>query len=121
MGHWGTKAWENDEAGDWFNELFRESCIREVVRRALECDVKQDFAVVRAAAFMLIQLGNAYIWPVEYLEDDLRLAVTQLESARDFIASQQPDSDLEAYIELLDHEISALLVRIEEQQPDNRH
>lgn len=118
MGYWGHKAWENDEAADWFDDLFEESKFREIVRRALERDVKEDLAEVRAAAFMLIQLGDSYIWPIDHLDDDNRLAVKQLKAARELIVSQLPDPELESYIKQIDLEIAVLGSRLEESQPD---
>lgn len=78
MGTWGTKAWENDSAADWFGDLMDKTQLAEQVRTALAMNPEEDPEIVRAAAHVVEQLGHAYIWPIQSLDQDVRLAIDAL-------------------------------------------
>lgn len=81
MGAWGTAAWDNDDAADWFGELFTSTKLAQRVEKALKTkDVEEYAGKIRAAAYMLVVLGRVYIWPVEDLDRHLRLAIEKLEA-----------------------------------------
>ena len=81
MGAWGEAAWDNDDAADWFGELFAATKLAQRVEKALKTkDVEEYAAKIRAAAYVLVALGRVYIWPPEDLQRHLRLAIEKLEA-----------------------------------------
>jgi len=81
MGAWGTAAWDNDDAADWFGDLFAATKLAQRVEKALKTrDVEEYAGKIRAAAYMLVALGRVYIWPVDDLDRHLRLAIEKLEA-----------------------------------------
>jgi hypothetical protein len=81
MGAWGTAAWDNDDAADWFGDLFAATKLAQRVEKALKAkDVEEYAGKIRAAAYMLVALGRVYIWPVDDLDRHLRLAIEKLEA-----------------------------------------
>jgi hypothetical protein len=81
MGAWGTAAWDNDDAADWFGDLFATTKLAARVEKALqEEDVEEYAGKIRAAAFVLVALGRVYIWPIDDLHRHLRLAIEKLEA-----------------------------------------
>ncbi len=80
MGAWGHEAWDNDDAADWFGDLFAKTKLAARVEKALNTkDVEEYAGRVRAAAYILVALGRGYIWPSEELDRHLRLAIEKLE------------------------------------------
>ena len=81
MGAWGTAAWDNDDAADWFGDLFAATKLAARVEKTLKKkDVEEYAGEIRAAAYMLVALGRVYIWPVEDLDRHLKLAIKKLEA-----------------------------------------
>ena len=78
MGTWGGAPWDNDHAADWFGRLFDETHLRDRVVEGLRSPL-QRFETIRAAAHVLVQLGQVYIWPIDSLDQDLELAASRLE------------------------------------------
>ena len=80
MGAWGAAAWDNDDAADWFGDLFAATKLAQRVEKALKTkDVEENAGKVRAAAYMLVALGRVYIWPVDDLDRHIKLAIEKLE------------------------------------------
>ena len=81
MGAWGTAAWDNDDAADWFGDLFDDTKLAQRVEKALKTkDIEENSGKIRAAAYMLVALGRVYIWPVDDLDRHLKLAIEKLEA-----------------------------------------
>lgn len=81
MGTWGNAAWDNDDAADWFGDLFAATKLAARVEKTLKKkDVEEYAGEIRAAAYMLVALGRVYIWPVEDLDRHLKLAIKKLEA-----------------------------------------
>jgi hypothetical protein len=81
MGAWGNAAWDNDDAADWFGNLFPATKLAARVEMTLKTkDVEEYAGRIRAGAYMLVALGRVYIWPVEDLDRHLRLAIEKLEA-----------------------------------------
>lgn len=78
MGTWGAQPWENDEAMDWFASLLAESGFAEEVERTLRENPSESPEEIRAAAFIIGQLGRPEIWPHENLDACLQLAKSRL-------------------------------------------
>ena len=69
MGAWGIKAWENDEAADWFGAFMEKvdtNFILEEAERMLK--TSDDFDGIRAIAYVLGHFGKVYIWPIEEID-----------------------------------------------------
>lgn len=75
MGAWGTKAWENDPAMDWYERWMVETDFIDQVDRTLAFDVQEDCEEIRAAASMLWMLNEPDIWPAGYYEQFVDRAV----------------------------------------------
>src|SRR5262245_2267716 len=82
MSAWGKAAWENDYAGDWYDDLFEVTGLAQHVENALNQDVEDNAEVIRAAAYLLVVLGHEGIWPLDDLDRHLALAITKLEAVR---------------------------------------
>lgn len=108
MGAWGTAAWANDSAADWFGDLFDTTGLAKHVEDALNRDPEDDPDVIRAAAFLLVQLGRVYIWPVHDLDNHLALAISKLEAVRGLEEFQEA----EGFVEGIDAEIAELRSRL---------
>lgn len=105
MGAWGSTAWDNDDAADWFGELFETTNLARHVEKALnERDLEEYAGKVRAAAYLLVALGRVYIWPVPDLERQLKLAIAKLEAIREL-------PDYQGWLEV-DEEIAVLRSRL---------
>ena len=61
-------------------DLFEETGLADKVAETLHLDKAEYHQEIRAAAFVLIQLGHPYIWPVDRLHDDLVTAAERLEA-----------------------------------------
>lgn len=83
MGTWGVAPWENDATADWFNGVFRTTRFAEEIVRGLNASIEDDPEIVRAAGHVVFLLGHVYVWPVERLSDDLRLAADRLQRLLD--------------------------------------
>lgn len=88
MGTWADAPWDNDEAADWFGDLFEETKLAERVAATLVLDIDEHHREIRAAASLLIFLGRVYVWPVEVLDQHLELAASKLEEM-----AALPDAD----------------------------
>src|SRR3954452_8278729 len=111
MGAWGPAAWDNDDAADWFGDLFAATKLAQRVEKALKTkDVEEYAGKVRAAAYMLVVLGRVYIWPVDDLDRHLRLAIEKLEAISE-LDDYQGDPQIAA-------EIAELRSRLQPPAPD---
>jgi len=114
MGDWGLYPWDNDLAADWFDHLFNQTSLAEKVGETLRKDVWNDWQEIRAAGFVLIHLGRIYIWPIDRLEDDLAVAVTQFEAMRNMFSADDPK---DPYLEPITAELERLRARLGELRP----
>lgn len=102
MGCWGVKAYENDSAADWFGDLWDDCPVPARVEAALQLELEDCHEEIRAAAHILIQLGDTYIWPVALIDKHCDLAVRRLNeikamedfAADDFQAQLQQEIDI---------------------------
>ena len=60
MGAWGTEAWDNDAAADWFADFFEGFSLNAKIKEAFELEDGND--EIRAACFILGSLGRVYVW-----------------------------------------------------------
>jgi hypothetical protein len=98
MGAWGHAGWDNDDAADWFGDLFAVTKLAARVEQTLKTkDVEEYAGRIRAAAYMLVALGRVYIWPIEDLDRHLRLAIEKLESISE-LEDYQGDKTIAAEI-----------------------
>ncbi len=82
MSAWGTEPWANDSAADWLTELIETSDIRNRWYAELGADPGEEPEIVRAAAWVFIQLGLVYVWPIEHLDDDVERTIAALSALR---------------------------------------
>jgi hypothetical protein len=108
MGAWGTAAWENDGAADWFGDTFDATGLARHVEATLNGDPEDDHEEIRAAAYLLVALGRVYIWPVDDLDRHLALAISKLEAIRELDIDQEADG----FVEAIDAEIGVLRSRL---------
>jgi hypothetical protein len=60
MGAWGTAAWDNDAAADWFQDFFGDLDLNAKIKEAFE--LEDGYDEIRAACFILGSLGRVYVW-----------------------------------------------------------
>ena len=108
MGAWGTAAWENDGAADWFGDTFEATGLARHAEGALNGDPEDDHQEIRAAAYLLVALGRAFIWPVEDLDRHLALAISKLEAIRELEIYQE----VPEFVEAIGQEIEVLRSRL---------
>jgi hypothetical protein len=88
MGTWGVEPWDNDEAADWFSEVFKGIDIDTKIEKAL-CYDYDNYDQVRAAAYLLQVLGVSYVWP-----GDLNRLSGHVQRALELLKAMiDPDSD----------------------------
>jgi hypothetical protein len=115
MGAWGTAAWENDGAADWFGDTFDATGLAKHVEETLNRDSMDDHEEIRAAAYVLVSLGHVYIWPVQDLERHLALAISKLEAIRELEIYQKAPE----FVEAIGREIEVLRSRLEPPSDDS--
>jgi hypothetical protein len=98
MGTWGVEPWEDDEAADWFADMFQDLKV-ENIQAALQFD--DNFAEIRAACYVLQTLGRVYIWPVEHLDELKVLLDTGIELLTNIL---NPPDQAWDYLELWDND-----------------
>jgi hypothetical protein len=81
---WGNNPWDNDAAADWFGQLMKQTGFVNQVRYTLTlADLNKEneeiTPLLRAAAYCLVQFGHVYVWPVDFLESDLKLGIRALD------------------------------------------
>lgn len=109
MGMWGHAAWENDGAADWFGDLFSTSKLATRVEKMLKAkDVEEYHEEIRAAAHIVVALGQVYIWPIELLDQHLRLAIEKLEAIKQL---EEFEGD-EAFAATIDADLAILRSRL---------
>ncbi|MGE0712123.1 MAG: hypothetical protein AB7N76_32065 [Planctomycetota bacterium] len=112
MGAWGEGPLQNDSAADWFGDLFDRTGLREQAVAALRAGPDQ----VRAAAWLVAQLGRVYVWPIDHLDEDRILAASallRLKACEDWIECWGDQGAIQA---ALDAEIEALRLSAEQLQ-----
>ena len=65
MGDWGSRAWESDEAADWFHRFWKEGWA--LVQQEIEefDPAKERFESLRAAAHVLESFGDPFMAPAD--------------------------------------------------------
>jgi hypothetical protein len=110
MGDWGFKPWDNDCAADWYGEFFEKTRLATYVEETLNQDINSGYPdEIRAAAFVLTQLGHIFIWPGENLAGHLKLAIEKLEAIRKLEDFQE----IEGYVSEINNEIAELRARLQ--------
>jgi hypothetical protein len=104
----GTKPYENDSAADWFSNLWDEFAIPSKVEETLKLDLEDNHEEIRAAAYMLLQLGDTYIWPVYSIDRHCDLAARRLEEMRamELYSGDEFQAEMQKEIEILRSRIS---------------
>jgi hypothetical protein len=116
MGCWGVDAWANDVAADWFGDLWERFPIPLEVERTLLLPLEDNHEEIRAAAYVLLQLGDTYVWPVASIDLHCDLAAQRLEELKGM--EIYADDSFQAQLR---NEIDALRSRISEDFRKNRH
>lgn len=73
MGAWGTAAWDNDAAADWFADFFGDLDLNGKIKKAFESEDGHN--EIRAACFILGSLGRVYVWKGNL--DELKVLLEQ--------------------------------------------
>lgn len=82
MSTWGVKGYESDSAADWFGDLWDEFPVPSKVEETLKLDLENSVEEIRAAAHLLVQLGETFIWPVDSIDRHCDLAARRLEEIK---------------------------------------
>lgn len=93
---WDFGPYDNDSAADLFGSLMSKTKLRDEWYAL--ASVEEGSADMRALAWLFIQLGRVYVWPIGTYSDDLELAISLMEKVK-----QNPEyssePDLKALIE----------------------
>lgn len=108
MGCWGVKPYENDGAADWFGDLWDQLPVPIKVEETLKLDIQDFHEEIRAAAYVLSQLGDTYCWPVADIDRRCGLAATRLEGllASEIYAGEEFQAQIRQEIATLRSRIS---------------
>nr|WP_315056242.1 DUF4259 domain-containing protein [uncultured Campylobacter sp.] len=69
MGDWGYKAYENDEAADWFARFWKSKNFDLLQSTAANFDPKnENYDEIRASAHVLACFGSPYACPSDFLD-----------------------------------------------------
>jgi Domain of unknown function (DUF4259) len=98
MGAWGPEPWDNDDAADWFGDLFETVPI---VDKVLEGLSDESGSVNVAAIWMCVVLCRVYVWDIDRMDETLEAAI----NAADRILAGE---DEERLLELWDNEPSQI-------------
>jgi len=109
MGMWNFKPWENDSAADWYGDFVDSTDIRKHWLEGINLDPIDDADEVRAAASIFIMLGRVYIWPIDHLDNDLELAIKQLEGTLE----SEENKEVPELLEMIHSEIDELKSRLQ--------
>jgi hypothetical protein len=107
MGCWGVRPYESDSAADWFGDLWDEFPVPSKVEETLKLELEDSHEEIRAAAHVLVQLGQTYIWPVDSIDRHCDLAARRLEEIK--AMEEYSGDDFQAQLQ---KEIEILLSRI---------
>lgn len=81
MGAWGVKAWDNDTAADWFGDTLEP--VAEEVEKLLRLPVdRSHYDKYRAAAWLLIKIGQNFVYNIDFLEEHLSELLARLQTIR---------------------------------------
>jgi hypothetical protein len=70
MGDWNVQPWANDEAVEWFYNFWKEHDFSVLINEIKYFDRREErYDSVRAASYLLQNLGVAYVWPSVHLKD----------------------------------------------------
>lgn len=108
MGTWDIKPWDNDAAADWYHDFFKSSDFVPKVMGALQAPAHVDRDHTRAAAALVVLLAHNYVWPIDRLDADLKLAITRLEECLEIPENQE----LPEMIAMIRQEIAELRSRL---------
>ncbi|MBS0660072.1 MAG: DUF4259 domain-containing protein [Verrucomicrobia bacterium] len=100
MGSWGTAPWDNDAAADWFAQMFEKTKLAKYVEKSLKKDPEDEPEEVRAAAYMLVALGRNFIWPIDDIDRQLKLAISKLEAVREVYSEAAPELVAQLEVEI---------------------
>jgi hypothetical protein len=108
MGCWGVEAYANDAAADWFGDLWDQFPIPPKIEETLLLDPEENHEQIRAAAYVLLQLGGTYIWPIGLIDRHCDLAARRLEKLKEMeiYADNAFQAQLQTEIDVLRSRIS---------------
>lgn len=106
MGDRGYKAYENDEAADWFARFWKSKNFDLIESTAANFDPKnENYDEIRAVAYILERFGSPYACPSDFLDKlqpTIRKVVTILENMID------PPSDEWAFLEIWENSLQII-------------
>lgn len=79
MGTWGYAPWDNDSAADWFSELDKKP-ITTLIPEGLEGLASGSIANRIAAAWLLSTVARNHVYPSEFRENHVKMAIKTLEA-----------------------------------------
>lgn len=108
MGHWGNAPWDNDQSADWFDTVFKQTKIDEVISTALSKPVEYDTCdEIRGAIALFILLGHNYIYNIDSIDDHLELSISKNIELKKYWSEGGWDNDPEIG-QALDFELAVL-------------
>jgi hypothetical protein len=99
VGAWGPEPWDNDDAADWFGDLFETLPIVDLVLEGLSPE--SGSAVNVAALWMCVDLCRVYVWDIDRYDETIATAI----KTADRILAREDD---ERFLELWDDDPSQI-------------
>jgi hypothetical protein len=70
MKDWNVQPWANDEAVEWFYSFWKDHDFSILINEIKFFDRREErYDSVRAASYLLQNLGVAYVWPSPHLKE----------------------------------------------------
>lgn len=86
---WDFKPYDNDSAADLLGHLMDKTKLRD--EWYAQASTEEGFAAKRALAWLFIQLGHVYVWPIDHYTDDLELAIRLMKKVKQNPEYHEPD------------------------------
>ena len=111
MGTWDDSPWGSDAAADWFGALMDSTRLREVWHEGISVDPDDDRGeIIYAAAWLFVQLGHVYVWPIETFDEDLERTIQAFRALR--ADERLSEGDPQAWTTRIDGYITELEQRL---------
>jgi hypothetical protein len=108
MGMWDLKPYDNDSAADLIADFMDQTKIREEWHKQItDKDIQEEPEELRALVWVFMQLGHVYVWPIDYYDNDLEIAINVAEK----LSIDEDFNEIDGMAELLIQERDELKSR----------
>ena len=106
MGDWGYKAYDNDEAADWFSRFWESKNFDLIENTLINFNPEnENYDEIRAAAHILVCFGSPYACPYDFL-DKLKPTIKEIIAILEKMID--PPDDNWVFLEIWDYSPSII-------------